>query len=431
MLAMAQTGQDAAEACKVADSAYLPAAFTAYNTNNVGDPSDDTCGITGNEVMCPGLEGSSMPGVPRYVCCYRPIGTNQAEYACVKTVMLAAPGGEQDVIDDAVVVSSTVASTLPLDLDSETPSPASSVTFIPQVTIPGSITIGGANFTVRAGEGIVITASTAVHYFALFYRFFVAMLAVVAVVMVMWGGFKRIIAAGSPTKITDANDTIFSALSGLVIALISYSLLSLVNPALVDLQSLDAITPIDRIEFSLDTLESSEDVSTQSSPTAWAVSGDNIINSSGQRVDYSIAIDLEKAASALKNKGISLVIASGLRSEAKQRELIALNCQNTPCASPPCNPPISCNPKPGRPTTCMMNNGPISCPHTTGRAVDVWPSMGSVQAITQKECLKNKTLCEQNTAMAAVIQAMRDQGFCKLCSEPWHFEKPKMSSCCN
>lgn len=70
-------------------------------------------------------------------------------------------------------------------------------------------------------------------YLAAFYKFFVAALVVVAIVMVMWGGFKRIMAAGSPERIKDANDTIISALSGVVIALLSYSLLQLINPQLV------------------------------------------------------------------------------------------------------------------------------------------------------------------------------------------------------
>lgn len=71
-------------------------------------------------------------------------------------------------------------------------------------------------------------------YLAAFYKFFIAMLAVVSVVMVMWGGFKRIMAAGSPERIKDANDAIISAITGLILALISYTLLNLVNPSLVN-----------------------------------------------------------------------------------------------------------------------------------------------------------------------------------------------------
>ncbi len=70
-------------------------------------------------------------------------------------------------------------------------------------------------------------------YLAAFYKFFIGFLAVAAVVMIMWGGFKRIAAAGSAESIKNANSTIISAIVGLIIALMSYSLLQLVNPALV------------------------------------------------------------------------------------------------------------------------------------------------------------------------------------------------------
>jgi len=71
-------------------------------------------------------------------------------------------------------------------------------------------------------------------YLAAFYKFFVAALAVIAIVMVMWGGFKRIMAAGAPDKIKGANETIVGAITGVVIALVSFSLLQLVNPRLVE-----------------------------------------------------------------------------------------------------------------------------------------------------------------------------------------------------
>jgi len=71
-------------------------------------------------------------------------------------------------------------------------------------------------------------------YLAAFYKFFIAALAVCAIVMVMWGGFKRIMAAGSPELIRSANETIIGAITGVVIALLSYSLLNLVNPKLVE-----------------------------------------------------------------------------------------------------------------------------------------------------------------------------------------------------
>ncbi|MFH1866860.1 MAG: hypothetical protein ABIJ81_02130 [Patescibacteria group bacterium] len=75
-------------------------------------------------------------------------------------------------------------------------------------------------------------------YLTIFYKFFVAAIAVMAVVLIMWGGFKRIYAAGNAERIKDANETLFGALAGLVIALLSYSLLNLVNPKLVEFPEL-------------------------------------------------------------------------------------------------------------------------------------------------------------------------------------------------
>ncbi len=82
-------------------------------------------------------------------------------------------------------------------------------------------------------------------YIQKFYKFFVGAMAVIAVVMIMWNGFKRIMAAGSSEGIKAANDGIFGALVGLVLTLISYSLLSLINPALVNnvMPKIDKVKP--------------------------------------------------------------------------------------------------------------------------------------------------------------------------------------------
>lgn len=135
--------------------------------------------------------------------------------------------------------------------------PSKPIYFTPQVTIPGSILVGGKEFKVIKGEGIPINGATAAQYFSVFYKFFVAAIAIMAIVMVSWGGFKRIMAAGSPERIKSANETIMGAITGIVIALISYSLLSLVNPALVSLKTL-SIDPI--LTEELDTNRSGDDI---------------------------------------------------------------------------------------------------------------------------------------------------------------------------
>jgi len=53
------------------------------------------------------------------------------------------------------------------------------------------------------------------------------------------------------------------------------------------------------------------------------------------------------------------------------------------------------------------------------------------QAITRDQCLRNVTACFDNPYQKKLIAGMRAEGFCVLSIEPWHFEKPKMSSKCN
>jgi len=52
--------------------------------------------------------------------------------------------------------------------------------------------------------------------------------------------------------------------------------------------------------------------------------------------------------------------------------------------------------------------------------------------LTKSECNKDpaKDNCRKNAGQAALISAMKAQGFCLLDSEAWHFEKPKMSRSC-
>lgn len=71
-------------------------------------------------------------------------------------------------------------------------------------------------------------------YIELLYRFAVSSIGIAATLMIMWGGFKWISAAGNSQKISDAQDTIYNALIGLMLGLLSYTLLYVINPAFVD-----------------------------------------------------------------------------------------------------------------------------------------------------------------------------------------------------
>jgi len=255
-------------------------------------------------------------------------------------------------------------------------------------------------------------------YIAAVYRFAVPAGAILATIIIMIGGVIWLTSGGAD-RLSTAKEWIGNATIGLVLLVGSYVVLNLINPDLVRFADLRV-----KIVQPEPIAEESEPESVNgSAPTdITRTTGDNIIGN--RAVSAALLPALRAAAAALKGQNIQLSIASGFRSEETQRALIAENCQN-PAGS------ATCNPKPGKAVTCMLTKGPESCPHTTGRAVDAWGAIGGQQCIMQNECLADKAACRANACQAAVIAAMRAQGFCNLTIEPWHFEMPQMSGNCS
>lgn len=111
------------------------------------------------------------------------------------------------------------------------------VSFIPSVTIPGSKYF-------NKGVPITITGNTLGEYIAALFLFFVSVAGILATVMIMYGGVKYVVSFGNPQKISDAKDTITSAMLGLAIALGSYVILMTINPNLVQFKGLTEVTEI-------------------------------------------------------------------------------------------------------------------------------------------------------------------------------------------
>ena len=74
------------------------------------------------------------------------------------------------------------------------------------------------------------------HYISVVYRFAIGIISLLAVLLIIYGGFNWVIAAGNETRISDAKATILAAVIGLIIALTSYTLLNTINPNLVNLR---------------------------------------------------------------------------------------------------------------------------------------------------------------------------------------------------
>lgn len=102
--------------------------------------------------------------------------------------------------------------------------------------------------------GQYITVPWLAQYIAAVYQYMVGVATILAITMMMYGGFRWIVAGGDAGKIGEAKKTITQAAIGLILALGSYTVLSLINPDLVTFNSL-RLALIERQDFDWVTLD--------------------------------------------------------------------------------------------------------------------------------------------------------------------------------
>lgn len=106
-------------------------------------------------------------------------------------------------------------------------SQAADIKFAPQITIPNSDFIAGASSTV--------SSASIGKYIQAIYKYGIGIVGILATVVMMFGGFLYLTAAGDNSRISEAKEWIKASLTGLVIAMSSYMILATVNPALITL----------------------------------------------------------------------------------------------------------------------------------------------------------------------------------------------------
>ena len=84
-------------------------------------------------------------------------------------------------------------------------------------------------------------------YISAIYRYGLGLAAILAVVMIMVGGFLWLTSGGNQNQVSRAKEFIVSALTGLLLALFSFMILSTVNPRLVDLEPLIVSKPEEEV----------------------------------------------------------------------------------------------------------------------------------------------------------------------------------------
>ncbi|HPT08466.1 MAG TPA: pilin [bacterium] len=116
-----------------------------------------------------------------------------------------------------------------------------SITFKPQITIPGSSFTEGASTTV--------TTSTAFigEYIKAIYNYLLAIVGLLAAIVLMVSGIIWLTAAGNSERISQAKSWMMGSLTGLILALSSFLLLKTINPNLVDfkIQEIETVKPIE------------------------------------------------------------------------------------------------------------------------------------------------------------------------------------------
>ena len=100
-----------------------------------------------------------------------------------------------------------------------------------------NIWIGGVKIKldpVGCPPGEVCPVSWIGQYINILYRYIIGLAAILAGVMILFGGFIWLTSFGSPEKVKQAKDYITGAFTGLLLALFSYFILSTINPDLVN-----------------------------------------------------------------------------------------------------------------------------------------------------------------------------------------------------
>lgn len=94
---------------------------------------------------------------------------------------------------------------------------------------------GASGLCLNVPIGSVKVVSGFEEYLQLWYSFVVGVVGILATVIMMWGGFKWLTSRGNAAAIGDAKDRIWSAVIGLVLVFLSYNLLWIINPKLVEI----------------------------------------------------------------------------------------------------------------------------------------------------------------------------------------------------
>ena len=112
--------------------------------------------------------------------------------------------------------------------------------FVPIIPTLG-VSIPGLDFSVPSREGGIVRVNFIAEYINAAYRYLSAIGLVAAIVMVVYGGFIYLVGSAGMSSVQRGKKIIIDAIAGMLLILSAYSILNIVNPATVNLTSLEFI----------------------------------------------------------------------------------------------------------------------------------------------------------------------------------------------
>lgn len=310
-----------------------------------------------------------------------------------------------------------------------------------QVSIPGLTPFTNPfrePTVVTEGDKRVLYIDFLAVYISAIYRYLIGIVGIVAGIMIVWAGIKWLTAGGMPDRIGSAKKQIAGAIMGMIIALGAYVILFVVNPELTRLKPL-RIEVVESIPLGLQEEETEEAAETPAiaGQERRIVSVSNEFMQNAMRVGEHLQETIQNVAQELHNEtenmpgGPYKLAGGGYRALDVQVTKWKRQCEGRPtCGVPVCNPFGS--------AALDVNNRllpgatPVAanCPHTTGQALDLRCSCPST--LDTQECNKYASTSPKFFApcQRKLEEIMARKGFCRLRSEPWHFENPKMMGTC-
>lgn len=285
---------------------------------------------------------------------------------------------------------------------------AKPITFTPQITIPGSEIF-------KKGVPFTITKETMPTMARDLYRFLVGSAGIVAVIVMMAGGYYWLFAGGNTGRVTQAKEYIGGAVLGLTLSLGSFMILNMINPELINMKKFEIptvpkITVLGIIECPGDSLT----LMTES------VGLDFQMITSTPYFNDQLISGLKTAGAKAYTDGYQLVVTSGFREPLDQKFLYdkAVKEYGKDAGKYACDGD--------------GNGNFCSCPHTTGGAVDVCMKFKNGSTATGCDSAAvNKNMNGKNNYQKILQDIMKFAGFTRYCGEWWHFEIPSRSESCD